>query len=298
MAQELFGKYVWLMDTIRRYGRITREELNRCWLRASITDGKPIPRRTFYNYRMAIQDLFNVNVECDPKTFEYYIEDEDEHNNSVTSWLLNSTAVNSVLSESRDVANRIFVEDVPSARDFLNIIISSLRENHTVKFTYHNYYRSQPQANIIVEPYFIKIFRQRWYLIGYNVSDKKIKTYALDRMSNVKEQETVFKIPEDFDPEEFCRYNFGVIFDSSEPKDVEIKVESHTAKYLRALPLHPSQQEQLHDGYSIFTYKLCLTADFVNEILSYGPRFTVLKPRELKTIVVGKLKEALTNYSK
>ena len=124
MAQELFGKYVWLMDTIRRYGRITREELNRCWLRSSITDGKPIPRRTFYNYRMAIQDLFNVNVECDPKTFEYYIEDEDEHNNSVTSWLLNSTAVNSVLSESRDVANRIFVEDVPSARDFLNIIIS------------------------------------------------------------------------------------------------------------------------------------------------------------------------------
>ena len=67
-------------------------------------------------------------------------------------------------------------------------------------------------------------------------------------MSNVKEQETVFKMPEDFDPEAFCKYNFGVIFDSSEAKDVDIKVESHTAKYLRALPLHPSQQEQLHDG--------------------------------------------------
>lgn len=296
MARELFSKYVWLMDTIRRYGRITRDEINRCWLRSSVGDGKPIPRRTFYNYRLGIQELFNVNIELDPITFEYYIDETDEHNESVTSWLLNSTAVNNVLTDSRDIADRIFMEDVPSAREFLHIIISALRNNHTVKFTYHSYSRSKPQPNVVMEPYFVKIFRQIWYVTGYVPSDKKIKTYALDRMSDVTEQEETFKMPEDFDAEEFCRYVFGVIFDKTEMRDIKLKVDNSTAKYFRALPLHHSQNEMIEDNSSIFTYKLRPTPDFVNEILSYGERITVLEPKELRTIVVGKLKDALKNY--
>ena len=298
MARDLFSKYVWIMDTIRRYGRITREEINRCWIRSAMSNGKPIPRRSFCNYKNAIQDLFNINIECDPKTFEYYIAEDDEHNDSVTSWLLNSTAVNTVLTGSRDIADRIFIEDVPSARDFLYIFISALRSNHTVKFTYHSYYRSKPQSDIIIEPYFIKIFRQRWYVTGYVPHDEKIKTYALDRMSDAKEQENSFKMPETFNPEEYCRYAFGIIFDHGKIKNVKIEVDNDTAKYLRALPLHTSQEEMLSNKNSIFTYRLRITADFINEILSYGPRMTVLEPQELRTIVTGKLREALNNYEK
>ncbi len=298
MARDLFSKYVWIMDTIRRYGRITREEINRCWIRSAMSNGKPIPRRSFCNYKNAIQDLFNINIECDPKTFEYYIAEDDEHNDSVTSWLLNSTAVNTVLTGSRDIADRIFIEDVPSARDFLYIFISALRSNHTVKFTYHSYYRSKPQSDIIIEPYFIKIFRQRWYVTGYVPHDDKIKTYALDRMSDAKEQETSFTMPETFNPEEYCRYAFGIIFDHGKIKNVKIEVDNDTAKYLRALPLHTSQEEMLSNKNSIFTYRLRITADFINEILSYGPRMTILEPQELRTIVTGKLRETLNNYEK
>ena len=108
MSKDLFNRYIWLIDTIKRYGHITREELNARWKKSPYSNGEPLPRRTFYNYRMAIEDLFKVNIECNPSTFEYYIDEGDTHNEDVTNWLLNTTAMSNVLSESRDISNRIF----------------------------------------------------------------------------------------------------------------------------------------------------------------------------------------------
>ena len=79
---------------------------------------------------------------------------------------------------------------------------------------------------------------------------------------------------------------------------VKLKVEARQAKYFRALPLHPSQEEMVNDKYSIFTYRLRITPDFVSELLSYGPRITVLSPPELKTMVLSDLRAALANYTR
>ena len=176
MSKDLFNRYIWLIDTIKRYGHITREELNARWKKSPFSNGEPLPRRTFYNYRMAIEDLFKVNIECNPSTFEYYIDEGDTHNESVTNWLLNTTAMSNVLSESRNISNRIFIEDVPSAREFLSIVIDALKEFRQIRFTYQPYSRINATPDIVVEPYFLKIFRQRWYVTGRNVKEDKVKT--------------------------------------------------------------------------------------------------------------------------
>lgn len=298
MSKDLFNRYIWLIDTIKRYGHITREELNVRWKKSPFSNGEPLPRRTFYNYRMAIEDLFKVNIECNPSTFEYYIDEGDTYNEGVTNWLLNTTAMSNVLSESRDISNRIFIEDVPSAREFLATVIDALKEYHQIKFTYQPYSRTNATPDIIVEPYFLKIFRQRWYVTGRNIKEDKIKTYALDRMKDVVVLQELFEMPEDFDAESYTKYSFGVIFSQGEVKNVSIKTDSRQAKYLRALPLHQSQQEMIHDTYSIFNYRLRITPDFVQELLSHGPSITVLDPPELKAMVVTSLEESLANYKK
>ena len=75
MAKELFNRYVWLIDTLQRYGRLTRGEIDGLWQRSEYSDGKPMARRTFMNYRQAIQEMFDVNIECDASTYEYYLGD-------------------------------------------------------------------------------------------------------------------------------------------------------------------------------------------------------------------------------
>lgn len=296
MARDLLKCYMWLIDTIKRYGRITRSELDECWMRSEFSNGEKLPRRTFYNYRAAVEELFSINIECDTSTFEYYIASEDAHSESVTNWVLDSAVMNDVLSSARDIADKIFIEEVPSAREFLSPIIDAIRNNQTIKFTYHPYTRSMATPDVLVEPYFLKRFKQRWYITGRHVQAEKVKTYALDRMSELKLQTEKFVPDPNFDAETYFKDSFGIVFTQNEVKSITLKVDSHQAKYFRALPLHHSQLEMVHDAYSIFKYKMRITPDFVEEILSHGPRVTVLTPPELRAMVLTELQGALDNY--
>lgn len=296
MSSNLLARYIWIVDTIRRHGRISRSELNEKWRRSPFSEGEPLPRRTFYSYRQAIEELFSITIECDPHTFDYYIAESDEHNESVSDWLLNSVAISNVLSNSRDISGKIFLENVPSARSYLGIFIDAMRDHHPVCFTYNSFTRSRPTPGVVMEPYFLKIFRQRWYATGLIPAEGKVKTYALDRISDCVIQNTTFTPDPEFDAETYFTDSFGIIFSQSEPKRVALKVDRLQAKYLRALPLHHSQSEVLHDLYSIFYYRMRITPDLVQEILSHGSRITVLEPPELRNMIAEALSDALKNY--
>lgn len=295
MAHNLLGRYVWLVDTIRRYGSITREKLGEMWLKSPYSDGNPLPRRTFYNYRMAIEELFNIEIKCDPSTYEYSIDEGDAHMEGLTDWLLNSAAMSNVLSNVSDVSDRIFLEDVPSARLYLSQVISALKDKHPVRFTYRPYTRSKATPGVTIEPYFLKIFRQRWYVTGRNTADSLIKTYALDRMEDVSILPDTFS-DDGFDAESYVRDSFGIIFSQGDTYDVVLRTDPRQAKYFRALPLHPSQREEIHDLFSEFHLRLRLTPDFVQELLSLGPRVKVMAPAELREMVKSQLREALDQY--
>ena len=296
MARESINRCVWLVDTIRRYGHITRQQLNECWMRSPYSQGQPLPRRTFYNYRDAVEELFNLRIECNPSTYEYYIAHDDSNGTSIANWLLNSMSIQDTLSGSRDVADRIFVENVPSARDHLGAIIDALKQNHPIRFSYHPYTRTLPTHGIEVEPYFIKLFKQRWYLVGWNVEEKRIKTYALDRMKDLIVLPETFVLPDDFDAQTYFKDAYGIVVTQSDVRKVVLKVDSRQAKYFTALPLHPSQRQNVSDSYSLFTYNLRITDDFVEELLSHGSRVTVLEPPELRARIRQELKESLSNY--
>lgn len=297
MSKNLFSRYIWIIDTIRRHGTITREELNRLWIRSSFSDGEPLPRRTFYNYRNAIEELFKINIECNTSTFEYSINDGgDAHTESVTDWMLNTASMSNVLTDARDVADRVFLEDVPSSRHYLSPIISAMKEFKALNFNYSPYSRTGTPKGVVLEPYFLKIFKLRWYVTGRNVKEDVIKTYALDRMTDVTLSTETFEIPAGFDAEAYFRDSFGIVFSYGETKKVSIRTDPRQAKYFRALPLHHSQSEMIHDQYSIFNYNLRLTPDFVQELLSYGPKVTVLAPPELRAMMISNLNEAIENY--
>jgi hypothetical protein len=296
MARDLYNKYLWLIDTIKRRGRITRGELNERWMQTSFSDGNVLCRRTLFNYRRAIQDIFNITIECDPSTYEYYIDEIDQHEKSVTNWLLNSRAVTDALNSARDISDRIFLEDVPSAREYLGVIIESIRQSVRLCFDYHNYTRSRPNKGVIFEPYFLKIFKQRWYAVGRHVQENKIKTYALDRMMNANLMSEKFVVPDDFNPDAYFIDAFGIVVTQNEPKTIAIRADHRNANYLRDLPLHHSQQEVVHDGFSIFYYHMRITNDLVAELLSYGSRLQIIAPAELKAMLTEEYTKALQLY--
>jgi len=298
MARDLLNRYIWIVDTIKRFGRISRKELDRRWANCPYANGEArIPRRTFYNYRQAIEELFSVTILCDPVTYEYYIEEEPgSAGEQITNWLLNASATSNVLQGSREIASRIMLEEVPSAREHLSGMMEALRDRRAVTFDYHPYSRVNPNRDVEIEPWFLRIYRQIWYVTGRETASGRVKTYALDRISDLKIQSRTFILPDDADPKTYFKDAYGIMVDQAEARKVVLRVDPRQAKYLRALPLHHSQQEEINDGYSRFTYRLCLTGDFVSEIISMGAQVTVESPRELKAMVVTRLRDTLANY--
>lgn len=298
MAQTPVERYIWLIDTLRQRGRLTRREINELWRKSRFGNGEDMCRRTLYNYKNNIAELFDIEIEYDPTTFEYYIIESKSNNTKLTDWLLNSSAVSEALAASRDISDRILLEDVPSAREHLPVILQTLKSRTRIKFDYHNYTRSRPTVGIVFEPYLARIFKQRWYVLGKNLSDKKFKTYALDRMSNVTDTGIEFEMPETFDPQTYFSNSFGIVVNDSEPREIVLKTNHHNAKYLTALPLHSSQQQTVHDNYCLFRYRMQITDDLVQELLSQGSRITVEEPRELRLRMQDELKKSLEAYGK
>lgn len=119
-AAMLFNRYVWLVDTIYRAGRITFEEINERWQRSSLNEtGEELPLKTFHNHKNAIQQMFDINIECDRRGgYLYYIEHaEDMEQGGVRTWLLNTFAVNHLINESHHLKRRILSRKFPPDSD-------------------------------------------------------------------------------------------------------------------------------------------------------------------------------------
>lgn len=209
---------------------------------------------------------------------------------------MNTFAVNNLINESHKLKSRILFEEIPSGQNYLTQIIEAMRDGVAVEITYNSFWRDEVYT-FPIEPYCVKVFRQRWYVVGRSPYKDQLRIYALDRISKLDTTEEKFTIPTDFDGADYFYNSFGVVVDDGwhEIDDVKIKVYDKQANYIRTLPLHHSQQEiESNEEYTIFGYRLSPTYDFRQEILSQGERVEVLSPDYLR----GEIKEILTSQIK
>ena len=266
MAVNQINKYVWLVDTIYRARKISFEEINRRWLDdTDISEGVDIPLRTFHKWRIAIEEMFGLVIENEKRgEYRYYIENESVvRHGGLRSWLINTIGTSNALLGNQSIKDRILLEDVPSGREYLQPVLDAMKKNRLIHFTYYNYWRDDYRQHY-VEPYCVKLFRQRWYLVGKVFANNAIIIYSLDRMSDFRLSSHTFKYPDDFDPEYYFDGCFGVIAgDGTDIEHVVLKVSAGQSKYLRDLPLHHSQKEtEQNDEYSVFELNIRPTFDF------------------------------------
>lgn len=296
MARDLISRYVWIVDTLSRYEGLSRQQLNKLWVRSPLSNGEEIPERTFFNYRRAIEENFHIDILCD-KQGRYYIDRQNSgQTRAFTNWMLDSYAVSSAIKGGDAPMDRVEIEDVPSAREFLPIVLEAIRDSNLISFTYAGFNRSRAEHDIRFHPYFLKRYKQRWYMIGLREKSNDIRTYALDRVKEMVTLDEPFEKPADLELKDLFNNIIGVTTSQAPVRTVRLQTTPRQAKYFRALPLHPSQQESIHDTYSIFTYQLKLNYELAHEILALGDAVKVLDPPELKAMVVTQLHATLDQY--
>lgn len=293
MPANLFGRYVWLVDTLRRYKHLSYKEISERWQQSGLSygEGDELPLRTFHNHRKAILDIFNIIIEIDPdvKGYKYHILNPHElEGDALRSWLIDSYATLNQIQADSKLQNRIEFENIPSGHTWLTIFMQAMRENKVMLITYQGF--GKDYANTFeIEPYCLKLFQRRWYILAHSLYDDRIRIYALDRMENVEATEYTFVLPPDFDAQEYFSDYFGIIADSNVKKErVVLRAYKEHAHYLRTLPMHHSQKElESTETYTDFELQLRPTTDFVMELLRVGALVEVIEPESLRKTMRG-----------
>lgn len=165
-----------------------------------------------------------------------------------------------------------------------------------IRLHYHPFH--EPPFFKIVHPYLLKEYNNRWFLLALTEEERRIWTFALDRILDFKPANVPPFPAQTFKPERYFENIVGVtIYKEAQLEDVQIKVSKNRAPYLKTKPLHPSQQvEELPDGAAIFSYRLLPNKELISELLSYGADLEVLQPVSLRAEIKEILKKAWGQY--
>jgi len=253
-----------------------------------------ISKRTFKRDTEDILSLYSIEIKYNFTDKVYYIDDEG--NPAKSDRLLEAFDTLYVLNMVEDLSNYIHFERIkPKGTENLYGLIHAIKNKLQIRFDYEKYW-DETITNRLVEPYCLKEFKNRWYLIAKDVKDDYPKTFALDRMSGLEITKVKFNVLASFDMNKLFKHSYGIITPQDQKiEEVVLSFEPEQDKYIKSLPLHETQEIVVDNEEELrIKLKLYLTHDFEMELLSYADNVKVLQPISL----AGKMKTALESAFK
>ena len=205
--------------------------------------------------------------------------------------------MSNLLAESRELQPRILFEPIPSVDRFLAPLIYSMREGKTVTLDYQGF-SMRSAAPHDVEPYALKLYKQRWYLLGRRPERDVMRIFALDRVTDITVTDRPFLLPDTFNAESYFEDSVGIwVEENCSPQTVTLFASGAAQGHLRSIPIHHSQQEyRTTAAGSKFRLFVRPNDDLVKDLLRFGADVQVLSPAWFRKKIEGVINEMARSY--
>lgn len=216
--------------------------------------------------------------------------DEDEDDREIISFTRNPLGESNILGE----------------------LFTAISQKVVVEFTHYNYDVPNSQKSFRVNPLLLKEYNRRWFLLGTIVDKKKLFTFALDRISELKMLPGIRYQPYDGDLSEHFDDIIGMTDYKRNPVlDIVFWTNDIAFEYVRSKPLHASQT-QLHGerdaelrrkypaliGGHFFRIKCKENYELIRELMSYNSALIVLGPTALQDKIARVIADMTAEYDK
>ena len=248
--------------------------------------------QTGFSFRTFQRDISNIkaslglSIDYDRTKNGYYIP-SDEGQISLLEETLDTFDI--LTSLGADNVKGIIFPEVKTrqarGREHLVKVIRACMKCHTLRFHYEKYNAPADVAESEkwVEPYAIKQHQGVWFLLGRYKGNDKVQVFGLDRISDVEDTEISFKRDTTVNIEAMYRDYFGIIREELPIEDVELSFDVSDGKYIKARPLHHSQQIIIDNEQELrVRLHLAVTRDFMMELLTRITSVTVIAPLHLR----------------
>jgi len=159
--------------------------------------------------------------------------------------------------------------------------VKAIHDMKRISFTYEVF---APYA-VTVEPYKIIYFDGLWYLVGRDVERDANRTYALDKIKELKVLKEAFrKIPDILDE--------NIWFSGERNIEVQILVDSECAGHFKRRKIFPTQtvKEEKKDGSMVVSFMVGNFEEIRHTLKRWLPWIKLLTPKELKKEFLADMK--------
>ena len=293
----------WVTQFLYDRKRATMKQIDEAWILSSESeDEKEKPnRKTWYRCFARINDIFGIIIEGGKRKdrYQWYIENpESLEGKNIKQWMLSIFSYRNLIDKCMKIHYRFDLEPYPSENDRLKEIVNAMLENRQIQLFYQKYLCKTPSL-YIVDPYYIKTYQRRFYVMGYNNNKECLRMYSFDRIVDLKILDTKFEMKTTRFAKDFFNYIFGVMppDDGMRPERVTVRAYGNEVCYLRDVPLHHSQVEiTTTKEYSDFVIYIYPTRDFTGHVIHQEDRLEILKPQWLRDYMIKKYKNGLRRY--
>ena len=160
-------------------------------------------------------------------------------------------------------------------------------------------FENDSPSDVVIHPYFLKQYNNRWFLFGHNPEKQKYDwNLAIDRIISMKETKGKYQKNNKIDWQEYFEDIIGV----TKPVDaflenVVLHFKGKTGKYMETKPLHGSQKSKWLDDITLeVNLQLIINYELERLILSYANNVSVIHPLSLANVIQNRLEEALKQY--
>jgi len=192
-------------------------------------------------------------------------------------------------------------ETLPTVRgnENLELFLEAINSRKVVQFYYNNFIKNEKTVRR-VNPYLLKEYRNRWYLIGKSEIKNKVVTFGLDRIFDPIVLEKNYVQDNNFSPDVYFKHSLGItVNDQQLPTEIIIQTDPILSKYLSSQPIHHSQKIDNVDenGYHTFSLFLMITYELKMLLLGFGKDCKVVSPIDFREEILKDLKSAIKNYN-
>ena len=202
-------------------------------------------------------------------------------------------------------------------KEYLGWFFSAITNKKVVSIKYRKFDAESAQE-IIVYPYMLKQYQDRWYLLCTPTCDKKlpynphfIANIPLDRIESYSEVHNIPYVECQVEIDELFDDIVGVTYYWDKPVEhVLFAVHKSSANYIRTKPIHPFQAELSKDDqiemrkknpmlkdFSFFSLDCKLNYELSSLFRSYGSNLVVISPVSLREEMKENARKQLEFYS-
>lgn len=185
-----------------------------------------------------------------------------------------------------------------TGKENIGVLYDAIINKQVLKIQYHPF-KLDGSMLMILHPYFLKQYNNRWFLFGKNGDAKSITTIALDRIESIQLVSEVYLPNMEINFEEYLDDVVGV----SVPTDgivekVILKIDAESWPYIKTKPIHGSQKiKEQTSKYTIIELQVIPNFELEALIFSHAEMIEVIRPETLRQRVKDRLIKLKEKYN-